>query len=397
MAGFPIRCPSKNSATSFDYGNGCDLRMACWWLRLWLCSRRWYALIHWKSTEAASPTFSEWKPAVAGFGFQICMFSQQIMHKLWPQWPVSPFFAVLPLLREWDIMLHPRICFHLRLYTTSLDCLASQQKRLPYRLPDICQGPFQCLWTVLAGLALLCKFAAKCQHRPKWTVVSRGVNEVKSSGGLVQSPMLQENQILPPMSQLNLSPIASAPTPPWTPATPGGWAARFYPIVFSPDLAICAHSARRTALWKEPEVFRCDAFDHLRRILDGLRPPKMSSATRQQALAVAPFFLAPSLWFSFRERTALPFASVWGAVPTSWLRIAATHHSSAITVVFAVCVGTFCACSKQKWDASSCKCQQKRRRRIFGKLILRGAPILLPLPCHLEKWFSMFWFKAPKH
>lgn len=55
---------------------------------------------------------------------------------------------------------------------------------------------------------------AKCQHRPKWTVVSRGVNEVKSSGGLVQSPMLQENQILPPMSQLNLSPIASAPTPP---------------------------------------------------------------------------------------------------------------------------------------------------------------------------------------
>lgn len=32
-------------------------------------------------------------------------------------------------------------------------------KRLPYRLPDICQGPFQCLWTVLAGLALLRKFA----------------------------------------------------------------------------------------------------------------------------------------------------------------------------------------------------------------------------------------------
>lgn len=120
-------------------------------------------------------------------------------------------------------------------------------KRLPYRLPDICQGPFQCLWTVLAGLALLCKFA------PSASIVLSGrlfhVAWMKSSRqeAWCSHQCSKRIRFYPPMSQLNLSPIASAPTPPWTPATPGGWAARFYPMFFPQTwrTARTAHGAPR--------------------------------------------------------------------------------------------------------------------------------------------------------
>lgn len=96
------------------------------------------------------------------------------------------------------------------------------------------------------GIAL--QIRAKCQHRPKWTVVSRGVNEVKSSGGLVQSPMLQENQILSPNVSTESVTHCQRANSAMNSCNTRWLSCTFLSDVFSPDLAICAHSARRTAL-----------------------------------------------------------------------------------------------------------------------------------------------------